>query len=288
MYYYYGENKKLLSNCSSGDNSQQQLTPRVMKLIALTTSTLLGSSAALHEWSTNTTAAGSCVNPGTCTPPTNAKFHAQAVGPAPGNQWNINGGFCGAWSTQQNALSVGAWISQDYVRKANRLQTGIEHNMHGSTTEGYEVMPTNVAYTAQNLKLNYEEWDYNQPKPQAKAFKSWLKKHLVKGRAIVWFPICKGDSHSAYPGSVPNGGQCDHVEPMLGIWSNHSLDDLTVYDDDVILHFSDQDTEPYYRPMSTLQDDLGMMGNCKNAGSGFGKNEMCVTQLASPPRLKGC
>ena len=71
--------------------------------------------------------------------------------------------------------------------------------------------------------------------------------------------------------------QCDHVEPMLGIWSNHSLDDLTVYDDDVILHFSDQDTEPYYRPMSTLQDDLGMMGNCKNAGSGFGKNEMCVS-----------
>ena len=113
-----------------------------------------------------------------------------------------------------------------------------------------------------------------QPAPQAKAFKVWLKKHLSKGRAIVWFPLCKGDGHDAYPGSAPNGGQCDHVEPMLGIWSKHPLDDAAVYDDDVILHFSDQDTEPYYRPMGTLEDDLTMMGNCKDAGAGFGKNEM--------------
>ena len=42
-------------------------------------------------------------------------------------QWNINSGFCGAWSTQQNALAHGAWISQDYVRTANRDQEGIEH-----------------------------------------------------------------------------------------------------------------------------------------------------------------
>jgi hypothetical protein len=199
----------------------------------------------------------------------------QAAGPKPGNQWNINGGFCGAWSTQQGALSVGAWISQDFVRKANGDQTGIDHNMHGDTKLGYEVMPSNVAYTANALKLDAVEWDYMQPAPQASKFKvgkiafrslklnshkhlnpvpthhqAWLKSHLVKGRAIVWFPLCKGDPHSAYPGSVPNGGQCDHVEPMLGIWSNHPLDDATVYDDDVILHFSDQDTEPYYRPMS--------------------------------------
>ena len=246
-----------------------------MKSFALAL-TLGGSSvSAMHSWTNVTSSAGgSCVAPGTCTPPTDAKYHAQAVGPAPGNQWNINGGFCGAWSTQQNALSVGAWISQDLVRKANRAQTGIAHNMHGDTKVGYEVMPSNVAYTAASLKLSYEEWDYMQPAPQAKAFKVWLKKHLSKGRAIVWFPLCKGDGHDAYPGSAPNGGQCDHVEPMLGIWSKHPLDDATVYDDDVILHFSDQDTEPYYRPMRTLEDDLTMMGNCKDAGAGFGKNEM--------------
>lgn len=110
--------------------------------------------------------------------------------------------------------------------------------------------------------------------PQAPKFKAWLKSHLAKGRAIVWFPLCKGDPHRAYPGSAPNGGQCDHVEPMLGLWSNHPLNDTTVYDDDVILHFSDQDTMPYYRPMSTLEDTTSMEGNCKNAVPGFGHNEM--------------
>merc|ERR1711994_514437 len=72
------------------------------------------------------------------------------------------------------------------------------------------------------------------------------------------FPICKGDGHDCYKGSCPNGGQCDHVEPMFGIYSNHSLDDSTVYADDWILHASDQDYEPYFRPMSTLEDDLRM------------------------------
>ena len=64
------------------------------------------------------------------------------------------------------------------------------------------------------------------------------------------------------------------MEPVFGIFSNHSLDDLTVYGDDVILHASDQDYMPYYRRMSTLEDSLKMDGNCADAGSGFGQNEM--------------
>merc|ERR1712176_518236 len=86
--------------------------------------------------------------------------------------------------------------------------------------------------------------------------------------------ICKGDSHTPYPNSNPNGGHFDHVEPVIGIFSNHSLDDPEVYDDDWVLHFSDQDLETYYRRFSTLEDDTRMEGNCKNAGAGFGKNEM--------------
>merc|ERR1711934_271847 len=61
---------------------------------------------------------------------------------------------------------------------------------------------------------------------------------------------------------------------MWGIGSNHPLDDETVYEDDWILHGSDQDLEPYYRFMNTLEDDTSMQGNCQHAGSGFGKNEM--------------
>ena len=216
--------------------------------------------------------ARACVAPGTCTPP-NAAFSRVIAGIQPGQQWNIAGGFCGAFSVQHAALAFGAWISQDLVRKANRLQPG-PHHMHGDATVGYEVMPSNVAYTAAALRLSYDEWDSAHPAPQAPAYKRWLKAHLVKGQPIVWFPICKGDEHICYPDSCPNGGACDHVEPMYGIFSNHSLDDPEVYDDDIILHASDQDTAPYYRPISSLDDDLSMEGNCANAGSGFGKNEM--------------
>ena len=63
--------------------------------------------------------ASSCVEPGSCTPP--ASDYSRVIdGPKPGQQWNINGGFCGAWSIQQSAKAFGAWVSQDLVRKANR------------------------------------------------------------------------------------------------------------------------------------------------------------------------
>ena len=190
-----------------------------------------------------------CVRPGTCTPPA-SKFSRVATGPTPGQQWNINGGFCGAFSLQHAALAFGAWISQDLVRKANKETPG-PHHMHGDRTVGYEVVPSNVAATAAGLKLEYDEWDYNRPKPQAAAFKKWIKGHLVKGEPIVWFPMCKGDLPFCYPGSCPNGGVMSHVEPMWGIFSNHTLSDDVVYPDDVVLHASDQDQQPYYRPMST-------------------------------------
>jgi hypothetical protein len=207
------------------------------------------------------------VAPGVCKQPP-AKY-TKVLDLQPRQQWNIDGGFCGAMSIQQAALGVGAWISQDLVRKANTHGEG-----HGSPDKGYEVLPSNVLETVTNLKLNGEEWDHSQPKPQAAAFKAFLKRNLVKGHPIVWFPICKGDSHDPYKDDIPDGGAYDHVEPMWGIGSNHPLDDETVYDDDWILHGSDQDLEPYYRLMNSLEDDLSMQGNCKDAQAGFGKNEM--------------
>jgi hypothetical protein len=240
-------------------------------MVRLVLASLVGSVAALHD--SNITSRGGCVAPGICTPPSTA-HGLQIRGPSPGQQWNIDGGFCGAFSVQQTALAKGAWISQDLVRKANR-DGPAPHTMHGSSTMGYEVMPSNVAYTAKHLRLTYDEFDYNLPTPQAAAYKKWLKKNLAKGNGVVWFPICKGDGHECYGGGdCPNGGACDHIEPVFGIFSDKPLDDETAYDDDWILHASDQDFMPYYRKMSTLEDDKSMEGNCKSAGSGFGKNEM--------------
>jgi hypothetical protein len=137
-------------------------------------------------------APGPCVAPGTCTPPP-ASFSRVILDPSlAGVQWETSGGFCGAFSIQHASLPFGAWLSQDLVRRANRDQPG-PHHMHGDPTVGYEVMPSNVAYTATALRLSFDEFDYTQPSPQAAAYKAWVKKHLAAGHPVVWFPICKGD-----------------------------------------------------------------------------------------------
>merc|ERR1719265_921345 len=168
-------------------------------------------------------------------------------------------------------MGLGAWVSEDLIRKANIGAPCHGHHLPG---EGCEVGPENYADTAKGLRLKADVWDYTQPKPQAKAFKRWIKQHLVKGQPVMWAPICKGDSHTPYPNSCPGGGHFDHHEPLIGIGSNHSLSDETVYDDDWILHFSDQDLQTYYRDFKSLEDTVAMDGNCKNAEAGPGRNEM--------------
>lgn len=262
---------------------------------------LVGTAAALHGSSRDAgrpprtcasahgPGSGRCVAPGTCVPPAEAHFSAVADGPSPSLQWDLSGGFCGAFSTQQSALSAGAYISQDLVRKANIDQPG-PHFMHGNPHPancssdplgcGWEVMPSNVKYTADHLRLLSDEFDYTQPSPQAAAWKKWAKSHLVKKHALAFFPMCKGDGHQPYPDSCPNGGHVDHVECAYGIFSRHPLDDPEVYPDDVILHTADQDCFPYYRRMDSLEDTPAMDGNCKIAREGFGKNEMypCIDE----------
>ena len=71
----------------------------------------------------------------------------------------------------------------------------------------------------------------------------------------------------------------DHIEPFFGIYSKHDLSDTQVYGDDIVVHGSDYapdgtDNFGYFREFSGLLDSKNMDGNCKDAGSGYGKNEM--------------
>jgi hypothetical protein len=231
---------------------------------------------------------GECVRPGRCEPP--PALHSRVLPVTPRQQWNTAGGFCGSMSIQTAHLAFGAWISQGLVRSANEGVHGAGHCDGGTPGhpgpdkgEGCEVGALNLGPTVANLKLDYDLWDYNSTKPQAPRYKAWMKKHLVQGHAIVWLVMCKGDDACPYPGACPNGGAFGHVEPVWGIYSNHSLDDPTVYPDDFIVHSSDQDLNPYYRPFHTLQDTPAMEGNCKIAQAGFGRNEMypCINVSAN-------
>jgi len=93
--------------------------------------------------------------------------------------------------------------------------------------------------------------------------------------------MCSGDQHDTYGLAA-----YDHIEPVLGIFSNHPLTDPTVYPDDVLCHGSDWDLYAYYRPFNTLVDSASdgpvLTGNCSNAQTeSGGPNEAypCVMNL---------
>ena len=60
---------------------------------------------------------------------------------------------------------------------------------------GCEVDPTNLAQTAEGLKLEYDLWNSASPKPQAAKYKAWMKGGLVRwqqrGRATCTY-TCTG------------------------------------------------------------------------------------------------
>jgi len=216
-----------------------------------------------------------CQSPGTCSPP---KARFLRVMPVTSRlQWTYSGGFCGALSIQSIALSYGAWISQTLIRKAAPDGGG-----HGDPDDGYEVLHTNIEPALNNLKMTFAGWPYHTTQqPQSNSYLAWLKKELCAGHPIVWFIMCSGDNHNTY-----GLARYDHIEPVFGIFSNHSLSDPTVYADDILVHGSDWDQNRYYRPFNTLVDSAYngnvLTGNCSIAVPyGGGPNEAypCVMRL---------
>ena len=189
------------------------------------------------------------------------------------HQWPDRDGYCGANTIQMNALKFGAWISQGVVRAS------VGAGNCGGGGDGNEILHTNVPCVLQELHFNHTAWDYHhQPRPQYKNYLVWVKQQLAQGFPVVMFIFCKGDSHRSH-GSEKGYGNYDHIEPVVGILSNHSLemqskDIETWYPDDVLVHHSDWTQEYYYRSFDSMFDNKEMNGNCKNViPRGGGPNE---------------
>merc|ERR1712070_456345 len=86
----------------------------------------------------------------------------------------------------------------------------------------------------------------------------FLKQKLVAGRAIVWMIMQLGEAvpitQKPYNLTEVNG-LYGHIEPVVGIMSNHPLSDESVYDDDVFVHYTDADKNSYYRTVKSLPGD---------------------------------
>ena len=165
----------------------------------------------------------------------------------PGYQWDDAGGYCGSWASQRAFLSIGAWISQQQVRDHTSHCIAPNNGGHDS-----EILSCNIEAAWSNLKIDFEAFDYNASAvPQSAAYNAWLKKHLVQGRVVAWMIMWSGQSYPIYNFTAPKG-MYGHVEPVVGMQSNHPLTDATVYDDDVVLHYTDGGTETVHRLFSSL------------------------------------
>lgn len=173
----------------------------------------------------------------------------------PGYQWNDAGGYCGSWSTQRAALMLGAYISQGQVR----------NNTYPGGGNDNEILSTNIEEALRNLHLTFEGFDYtNYTAPMQDQYFMWLKKQLVQKRPVVWmimwdgqrYPIYK-DGFDALGFEAPPAGMYGHVEPVMGIQSEHPLTDETVYETDVIVHYNDGGSNIIYRKMSDLAGSWG-------------------------------
>ncbi|GMI49087.1 hypothetical protein TrCOL_g8065 [Triparma columacea] len=174
----------------------------------------------------------------------------------PGYQWNDAGGYCGSWATQRAVLSKGAWISQQQVRDATSPCGGNDN----------EILSCNIDEAWTNLKLDYDGFDFEGlPTPQTEAYLSWLKGHLTQGNAVAWMILWSGQSYPIYD-LTPPAGMYGHVEPVIGIQSNHPLNDTKVYADDVILHYTDGGVNTVHRQASTIAGTWGGEGEKADCG----------------------
>lgn len=190
-------------------------------------------------------------------------------------------------------MSYGAWISQREVRRSTGPGGG-----HGNPKDGYEILHTNIDQALDSLKLTHDDFDYSQSVPQYKSYFGWMRAHLAQTHPIVWMIMCAGDSHTG--GGIGGIANYDHIEPVWGIYSNHSFDHSfdpnhhnssddhnsfgDYFPDDVIVHGADYGAKgttegPYlYRSFASLPDDKHMEGNCAKAIPQYGSNEFypCV------------
>lgn len=218
---------------------------------------------------------GQCVAPATCSPP--AAVYS-VVKPVPSRQqWLDSGGYCGALSVQAIAQSYGIWVSQDQIRKA------VDNSSHGKM-----IMHYNIQKALDVLKLTHVDWDWkNSRRPQSEKYMAWLKHQLASGYPVIWM-ISTREFAAKRPGAEQALPVYTHIEPVWGLFSNQSLNDSTVYPDDVLLHGADyganRSTEgpKLYRRFDSLVDNIFMTGNCSKAVPGVGHNEYypCISKYS--------
>jgi len=99
---------------------------------------------------------------------------------------------------------------------------------------------------------------------------------------VTWMILWSGQEYPIYD-LTPPAGMYGHVEPVIGIQSNHPLNDSTVYDDDTVVHFTDAGILNVHRTLSSLGGSWAGPGKQADCGS----YQYCMASYAFGWAIKG-
>eukprot|EP00930_Biecheleria_cincta_P035313 TRINITY_DN24292_c0_g1_i1.p1 TRINITY_DN24292_c0_g1~~TRINITY_DN24292_c0_g1_i1.p1 ORF type:complete len:364 (-),score=47.56 TRINITY_DN24292_c0_g1_i1:167-1258(-) len=191
-------------------------------------------------------------NSSLCQQPT--RKYTKMLSMQPGVQWMQHGGYCGAWSVQRAALAKGAYISQQQVRDHAKFGGGHDE----------EILNTNIDGAFSRLRIRTEDFKFNVlPTPQSDAYLEFMKKHLLSDNPVIWMVMFGADSYPdpGYTMDNQTNGVYGHIEPVVGIMSNHPFTDEVVHDDDVFAYFDDASKQTLYVSANKVA------GTCNYGGS---------------------
>eukprot|EP01040_Poterioochromonas_malhamensis_P005653 gene5653-6075_t len=146
-------------------------------------------------------------------------------------QWGENMGYCGEVSLITAGLNLGGqYLSQYDSRIAacgSKQQSKCEM-----------LIGVNDQTAATAMHLQSVEWGTVKER-STQDFLLWVKQNTLKGYAVIIGVFM--NYYEFYNVAVPSAGDADydHIVPVLGIRSNHPLNDTTTYYDDDEIIFSD-------------------------------------------------
>lgn len=156
-------------------------------------------------------------------------------------QWENDHGYCGETSIQTDALYFGTYISQDLARKI---------------AGGELIVSENDDELLNALKLDFDEWNYDEPVPQYKSYLVWTKKHIEEGHPVIITVYVKGMDDPDF----------DHIVPVVGY---RSQDSDKYHANDWLIFNDNFEKQPFTRTFDSIWDVRSMKRN-------DGKYEYCI------------
>jgi len=141
-------------------------------------------------------------------------------------QWEANFGYCGEVSLITAGLYYGQYVSQYDARAI--ASPGADQ----ADEESQLLLDENEAAAARAMKLKYQIWP---KKGVTNDFLIWTKNHLLNDHPVIWGIYANTKMFKIIP---ERGANYDHIVPVIGFSSSHTITDQQIYSDDEIT-FSD-------------------------------------------------